>query len=326
MTESDPLIYLTITVAAEQIRRRQLSPLVLTRRYLARIQEINPVVNAYETLTAKEAIADAELAEKEIIAGKYRGPLHGIPISIKDNLATKGVTTTAGSKILSHWVPDFDATVVARLKTAGAVLLGKTNLHEWATGSTTINPYYGTTSNPWDLSRIAGGSSGGSAAAVAADLCLASIGTDSGGSVRSPAAMCGVVGLKPTYGRVSVFGGVPGTGGYSTNHIGILTKTVRDAAIVLKAVAGKDENDPLSSDASVPEYCAHLDFDVRGKKFGLVSEYFDNLLVGDSKKLFDRAIELLESLGMQAEKISIPHASLIPPAHLVTTREKSFGT
>ena len=222
-----------------------MSPVELTRLYLARIGKLNPMLNAYQTLTSEAALADAATAEKEINAGKYRGALHGIPVSIKDNLATRGIKTTAGSQILADWVPDFDATVVARLKAAGAILLGKTNMHEWAAGGTTINPYFGATYNPWDLARIPGGSSGGSAAAVAADLCLASIGTDNAGSVRNPAAMCGVVGLKPTYGRVSVFGGVPGTGGYSTNHFGVFSKTVEDSALVLQAIAGKDDKDPL---------------------------------------------------------------------------------
>ena len=184
----------------------------------------------YITLTEAKALADAARAEQEIQRGFYRGPLHGIPFSIKDNLATDGVRTTAGSNILDNWIPEHDATVVRRLKDAGAIVLGKTNMHEWALGSTTINPFYGTTRNPWDTERIAGGSSGGSAVAVAAGMCLASIGTHSAQSVRNPASMCGIVGLKPTYGRVSQYGTVPGTGAYSTNHTGVLTRTVEDCA------------------------------------------------------------------------------------------------
>ncbi len=319
MNESD-LLNLTITAAASRIRSRELSPVELTRSYLARIQKFNPVLNAYQTLTAEAALADAEAAEKEIVAGKYRGRLHGIPVSIKDNLATRGIKTTAGSKMLADWIPEFDATVVARLKNAGAVVLGKTNMHEWAAGGTTINPYFGTTFNPWDLSRIPGGSSGGSAAAVAADLCLASIGTDNAGSVRNPAAMCGVVGLKPTYGRVSVFGGVAGTGGYSTNHFGVFSKTAQDSALVLQVIAGKDDKDPLSSAASVADYSTALKTGVRGKKFGLIMDYFDDLVTGESEKLFSQAIQSLEFLGMRPEKISIPHASLIPAVQLATSR------
>ena len=204
----EQLAGLTISNISARIKKREISPVDLTKLFLERIEKLNPVLNAYVTLTSDQALADAKKAEKEILKRKYRGPLHGIPISIKDNIATKGVRTTAGSKILAEWVPDFDATVVTRLKEAGAILLGKTNMHEWASGGTTINPFYGTTLNPWDLKRIAGGSSGGSAAAVAASMCLASIGTDNAGSVRMPASMCGIVGLKPTYGRVSRFGDV----------------------------------------------------------------------------------------------------------------------
>src|SRR5437870_84732 len=200
---------LTIGEVAPLIRKKQISPLELTRRYLDRIKTLNPLLNAYLAMTEEDAVATARRAEREISKGNYHGPLHGIPFSIKDNNAIKGVTTTAGSKILSDWVPDFDATVVERLRQAGAVILGKTNMHEWAKGSNSINPFYDTSYNPWDTTRIPGGSSGGSAVAVAAGLCLASLGTDSAGSVRNPASLCGVVGLKPTLGRVSVFGGVP---------------------------------------------------------------------------------------------------------------------
>jgi aspartyl-tRNA(Asn)/glutamyl-tRNA(Gln) amidotransferase subunit A len=226
--------------------------LELTRLFLKRIERLNPILNAYITVTGDDALAAAKNAEDEIAQGRYRGPLHGMPFSIKDNLATRGVRTTAGSKVLNDWTPDFDATVVAKLKAAGAILLGKTNLHEWALGGTTINPFYGTTRNPWDLNRIAGGSSGGSGAAVAASLCLGSIGTDSAQSVRNPASMCGIVGLKPTYGRISQYGSVPGTGAYSCNHVGILTRNVEDSAITLEAIAGSDPRDPLSSDSRCP--------------------------------------------------------------------------
>jgi Asp-tRNA(Asn)/Glu-tRNA(Gln) amidotransferase A subunit family amidase len=230
----------TISDLALQLRRKEISPLELTRLYLERAKRLNPLLNAYITLTEEQALADAAQAEREIQQGRYRGPLHGIPFSIKDNLATNGIRTTAGSKILADWVPDFDATAVQRLKDAGAIVLGKTNMHEWALGGTTINPFYGTSRNPWNVDYIAGGSSGGSAAAVAADLCLASIGTDSAQSVRNPASMCGIVGLKPTYGRVSQYGTVAGTGAYSTNHTGILTRAVEDCALVLQAIAGHD--------------------------------------------------------------------------------------
>jgi len=179
---------LTIADTARRIRKRELSPIKLAELYLERIETLNPALNAYLTLTKDQALTAARAAEREIRRGKYRGPLHGIPFSIKDNLAMRGVRTTAGSKILAEWVPDFDATAVTRLRESGAVILGKTHMHEWAKGSHGINPFYGTTHNPWDLKRVPGGSSGGSAVAVAASLCMASIGTDSAGSIRNPAS------------------------------------------------------------------------------------------------------------------------------------------
>jgi aspartyl-tRNA(Asn)/glutamyl-tRNA(Gln) amidotransferase subunit A len=212
MTESD-IEEMTISEIAPQISNRKVSPVEVTELFLKRIRRLNPSLTAYTTVTEDAARAQAKAAESEIGRGHYLGPLHGLPISVKENICIKGVRTTAGSKTLAHWVPDHDATIVERIRAAGAVLLGKTNMHEWAAGGTTMNPFYGTTCNPWDATRIAGGSSGGSAAAVAASLCLASLGTDNGGSVRNPASVCGVVGFKPTFGRLSHFGGVDGSGG-----------------------------------------------------------------------------------------------------------------
>ncbi len=316
---------LTISELSPQIKRRRISPVEIISKYLERIKKLNPLLNAYSTVTEEQAIADAKVAEREIKRGKYRGPLHAIPFSIKDNLATKGIRTTAGSKILAEWQPDFDATVVARLKAAGAIILGKTNMHEWASGGTTINPYYGTTYNPWDRKRICGGSSGGSAAAVAANLCLGSIGTDNAGSVRNPASMCGTVGLKATYGRVSCFGGVPGTGGYSLNHFGTFTKTVGDTALVLKAIAGYDPQDPLSADEPVPDYSKSIGKRVKGLKVGLIKGYFDDIMVGDVAKSFGEATRLLESLGMRIEEVSIPHMDLIPAVQNCTSRVENVS-
>lgn len=316
---------LTIDDLSPRIRKKEISPVELTKLFLDRIERLNPVLNAYVTLTREQALADARKAEKEILKRKYRGPLHGIPISIKDNLATKGVRTTAGSKILAEWRPDFDATVVTRLKEAGAIHLGKTNMHEWAGGGTTINPFYGATHNPWDPGRIPGGSSGGSAAAVAAGMCLASIGTDNAGSVRNPAAMCGVVGLKPTYGRVSCFGGVPGTGGYSTNHFGIFTKTAKDCALVLRTIAGRDPRDPLSSDTKVDDYSKGIGKRVKGVKAGLITGYFDELMIGETKDIFVEAVKRLRSLGIKTEEVSVPHIGLIPAVQTATSRVENVS-
>ena len=311
---------LTIAQLAPQIESHNISPLEVTQLFLERIERYNPTLNAYVTVTAENALADARKAEVEIARGQYRGPLHGIPFSIKDNLATKGVRTTAGSKILDDWRPDFDATVVAKLRQAGAIILGKTNLHEWALGGTTINPFYGTTRNPWDLSRIAGGSSGGSAAAVAASLCLGSIGTDSAQSVRNPASMCGIVGLKPTYGRISQYGTVPGTGAYSTNHTGILTKTVQDAAIVLESVAGHDPNDPLSADEPVPSYRECIDKSVKNLCVGILRGYFEEVMAVEVRETFYEAIAVLKNLGIESEEVTIPHMDLMPAVKVCTSR------
>jgi aspartyl-tRNA(Asn)/glutamyl-tRNA(Gln) amidotransferase subunit A len=311
---------ITLSQACAQIERGELSPVELTTGYLERISKLNPVLNAYITISEERALADARTAEQEIRQGKYRGPLHGIPFSIKDNLATRGVRTTAGSKVLSDWVPDHDATVVGRLKGAGAIILGKTNMHEWALGGTTINPFYGTTRNPWDTDRIAGGSSGGSAVAVAAGLCLGSIGTDSAQSVRNPASMCGIVGLKPTYGRVSQFGTVAGTGAFSTNHTGILTKTVEDCALVLDAIAGYDPKDPLSSSEPVAKYLASIGKDLKGLTVGVLRGYFDEVMATDVRESFAQAIEVLKSLGMRIEEVTIPHMDLIPAIKVCTSR------
>jgi aspartyl-tRNA(Asn)/glutamyl-tRNA(Gln) amidotransferase subunit A len=310
----------TISELAPRLRRKELSPVELTRRYLDRVKRLNPRLNAYITVTEEQALLAASRAEREIEQGQYRGPLHGIPFSIKDNLATQGVRTTAGSKILADWVPDHDATVVERLKQAGAILLGKTNMHEWALGGTTINPFYGTTRNPWNAEYIAGGSSGGSAASVAADLCLGSLGTDSAQSVRNPASMCGIAGLKPTYGRVSQFGTVPGTGAYSTNHTGILTKTVKDCALVLQAIAGHDSRDPLSSTEPLANFSRSLGKSIAGLKVGVLRGYFDEYVTTEVGENFAAAVTALESLGVQTEEVTTPHMDLIPAIKVCTSR------
>ena len=312
--------FATINELAPQLRRKELSPVELIHHYLDRVKRLNPLLNAYITLTEEQALADAKRAEREIAQGEYRGPLHGMPFSIKDNLATEGIRTTAGSKILADWIPDHDATAVKRLKEAGAIVLGKANMHEWALGGTTINPFYGTTHNPWNVDCIAGGSSGGSAAAVAADLCLASIGTDSAQSVRNPASMCGIVGLKPTYGRVSQYGTVAGTGAYSTNHTGILTKTVADCALVLQAIAGHDPKDPLSAHAPVPNYAAAIGKAVKGIKVGILRGYFDEFIAKEVGANFSQAVAALESLGMQTEEVTTAHMDLIPAIKVCTSR------
>lgn len=311
---------LSIAEIAPRIRKKEISPLELTKHYLDRIKRLNPILEAYLTVTEEQALAEAKRAEREIRKGKYRGVLHGIPFSIKDNIATRGVRTTAGSKILSEWVPDFDATVVEKLKESGAIILGKTHMHEWAKGSNGINPFYGTPHNPWDTTRIPGGSSSGSGVAVAASLCMASLGTDSAGSVRNPASLCGTVGLKPTYGRVSCYGGVPGTGGYTTNHFGIFSKTVNDCALVLRSIAGYDPKDSFSAEEPVPNYAKNIGKKVKGMRVGVLRGYFDNDLAGEVKRAFEEALRALTSMGVKTEEVVIPHLDLIPALQSASSR------
>ncbi len=311
---------LSIAGANSLIQSGSLSSVELTTQFLERISRLNPELNLYLTVDGEGALACAERAEKEIRAGRYRGRLHGIPFSIKDNLLTKGLRTTAGSGILADWVPSYDATVIAKLRAAGAIILGKTNMDEWALGGATVNAHYGPAHNPWDPSRITGGSSGGSAAAVASSMCLASIGTDSAQSVRNPAAICGVAGLKATYGRVSRFGGVPGTGGFSTDHFGVLTKTVEDCAIVLQAIAGYDPQDPTSANEPVPDYSLGLGADIRDLKAGIIKGYFDDILIGEVKDIFAAALKTLQSIGLKIEEVEVPYMDLIPAVKNCTSR------
>ena len=322
MVEKD-LATLTISETAPKVRAGQVSPVALTKLYLERIERLNPLLSAYLTPTPESALEEAAAAEEEIRAGRYRGPLHGIPISIKDNFATRGVRTTAGARALSDWKPDFDATVVTRLREAGAISLGKTHMHEWAKGSHGVNPFYGTPCNPWDRNRIPGGSSSGSAVAVAAGMCMASVGTDAAGSVRNPASLCGIVGLKPTYGRVSVFGGVPGTGGYSTNHFGPLTRTVADCAAMMQVIAGHDSRDPLSSREPVPDYAASLGSPIDGMRVGIVRGYFEKFASNEVGRVLANALDILRSLGMSVEDVTVPHMDLIPAVQLCASRVES---
>ncbi len=310
----------TIGALAPLIKQKKLSPVELTDAYLDRIKRLNPRLNAYVLIAEERARTEAAAAEREIREERYRGPLHGIPFSIKDNLAVRGLRTAAGSPILADWVPDFDATAVARLKEAGAIILGKTNMHEWALGGTTINPFFGTTRNPWDTARIAGGSSGGSAAAVAADLCLGALGTDSAQSVRNPASMCGIVGLKPTYGRVSQYGTVAGTGAFSCNHTGVLAKNVEDCALILQAVAGSDPRDPLSAGVPVANYSAAIGKGLEGLKAGILRGYFEEFIALEVKESFAAALATLQSLGVQLEEATVPHMDLIPAIKVATSR------
>ena len=297
---------LDITRLAELLRSRQTSSVDLTRAYLERIDRLNPRLNAYITVTAEAALQQARAADAEIARGNYRGPLHGVPVGIKDLFDVGGAPTTFGSKILKDNQARQDSAVVARLKRAGAVILGKHNLHEFAFGITSENPHFGAVRNPWDTDRIPGGSSGGTAAAVAAGLCAAGIGSDTGASIRAPASFCGIVGLKPTYGRVSRVGGLPLA--WSLDHAGPMTRSVADCALMLQAIAGPDPTDPGSADVPVPDFSEHLQAGVRGLRVGVPNDYFFDVVEPDVDRSVREAIRVLESLGARVDEVRLPHA------------------
>jgi aspartyl-tRNA(Asn)/glutamyl-tRNA(Gln) amidotransferase subunit A len=295
---------LTIARAAKALRARELSPLELTESYLRRIDRLNPRVNAYITVTAERALADARRATEAFAAGEIRGPLHGIPVALKDLYETAGIRTTGGAKIHADHVPTRDCPVARRLREAGTVLLGKLNTHEYAYGVTTNNPHFGPTRNPWDLERIPGGSSGGSGAAIAAGLATATMGTDTGGSIRMPASVCGVVGLKPSYGRVSKAGVLPLS--YLFDHAGPITRTVEDAALVLNAIAGYDPADASSVRVPVEDFTAALGAGVRGLRIGVPRDYFFWRLEDEVAEAVERALGELRGLGADVRDVEIP--------------------
>ena len=301
----DKFALLPLSQLAPLIRKKDLSPVELLEAVLARIERFDSQLNSYITVLADSARAEARQAEKEILNGHYRGPLHGIPVSIKDLFATRGARTTCGSKVLTDWVPDYDATAVARWREAGAILVGKTNMHEFAYGVTNNNPHYGPVRNPWDLERVPGGSSGGSGAAVAASLCTASLGSDTGGSIRIPSAVCGVVGIKPTYGRVSRYGAIPLA--WSIDHVGPLAKSVEDAALLLAVLAGPDPKDATGSDRPVPDYTQGLSGEVGGVRLGIPEQYFFEHVDPEILTAVQQAIRSLEQLGASAQPVSLPH-------------------
>jgi aspartyl-tRNA(Asn)/glutamyl-tRNA(Gln) amidotransferase subunit A len=290
--------FLTIREAARLLRARKVSSLELTNSALARIERLNPSLNAFITVTAALARQQARAADREIRAGKHRGPLHGIPITIKDNYSTRGVRSTAGSKILRDFVPDEDAAVVARLREAGAIFLGKTNLNEFAYGIHGLNPHYGDVHNPWSLDRTTGGSSSGSAAALAAGIGFGSVGTDTGGSLRIPASFCGIVGFKPSFGLLSMDGIVPLA--ESLDHAGPLARTVDDAATLFEEIRGEYPQRTSKTKASV----------LKGKrlsKLGWPASYFFDLVDPEVQSAIEAAVKLFEAMGARVEEVSLPH-------------------
>jgi aspartyl-tRNA(Asn)/glutamyl-tRNA(Gln) amidotransferase subunit A len=303
MGNPSPLLDYDVAALSLKLRSKEISPVELTQAYLDRIEAVDERVNSYITVTADAARQMARTAEAEIAAGRWRGPFHGVPIGLKDLCYTKNVLTTGGSKILADFVPNHDSTVWARLSEAGAVLLGKLNLHEFAYGATTNNPHWGACHNPYDLERIPGGSSGGSGAAIAARTAAATIGTDTGGSIRIPAACCGCVGLKQTWSRVSRYGVMPLSD--SLDHTGPITRSARDAALMLNVIAGHDPHDATSSREPVPDYTSRLGGDLKGMHVGVIRE----LNTGISEPVanaFKTALKQLESLGAKVDEVSIP--------------------
>ena len=292
-----------IAEASELLRRKQISALDITTSCLQRIEELNPTLNAFITVMHESALAQARQADEEIHAGNWRGPLHGIPIGLKDLFDTAGVKTTCGSALFADRVPTEDAEVVRRLKHAGAVLIGKQNMQEFAYGGTSTSSYFGPVHNPWDMERIAGGSSGGSAAAVATGMCFAALGTDTGGSIREPAAFCGIVGLKPTYGRVSMRGVFPLS--LSLDHVGPLCRNVVDTALVLQAIAGYDKLDSTTVDVPVDSYTDALKTKTR-PRIGVVRQpYFDDL-DPEIESAMAEALKVLTGLASDVVEIDLP--------------------
>ncbi|MBI3977403.1 MAG: amidase [Chloroflexi bacterium] len=294
----------TIAGLTARYRARQVSPVEVTQAVLDRIAAVNPLINAYVTVTAEQALVEARAAERALVAGGEPNPLLGIPIGIKDLYDTQGVVTAAGSKILAGRIPDADATSIARLRAAGAVIVGKTNTHEFAYGGTTQNPHYGGTRNPWNLDHDPGGSSGGSGAALAAHACIGATGSDTGGSIRSPAAACGIVGIKPTFGRVPVTGIFPL--GWSSDTAGPMTKCVEDAALMLNVLAGYDPADAGSADVPVPDFAAGLRTGIRGIRIGVVAADPDEPDDADIGRNFEAAVQVLADLGAELRVVRLP--------------------
>jgi aspartyl-tRNA(Asn)/glutamyl-tRNA(Gln) amidotransferase subunit A len=309
MTSFDELLEFDVAALSEKIRSKQISPVELTDAYLQRIEATDTQLRAYITVTAEQARTAARRAENEIVRSGWHGPFHGIPVALKDLCYTKGILTTGGSKIFGDFIPDFDCTIWARLQQGGAVLLGKLNLHEFAAGATSTNPHFGACRNPYNQERVPGGSSGGSAAAIVARSAAATIGTDTGGSIRIPAAFCGCVGMKPTWSRVSRYGVMPLAD--SLDHVGPITRSVRDAALMLQIVAGHDPNDSTSSREPVPNFFSAIGCGLKGTRVGIIKQLLSGL-ASEVSTSFQVALTKLRDLGATVEEVSIPSIDQAP--------------
>jgi len=313
---------LTIDSTREAVRQRKTTAMALVESFYEKIQKEDGLIGAYLTLCKERATAQADRMDRMAAEGKPLPPLGGVPVAIKDVMCTRDVRTTAGSKVLGNFIPPFDCTAVARLEAAGAIVLGKLNCDEFAMGSSNENSAFHPVRNPRDPSRVPGGSSGGSAAAVAADMAVVTLGSDTGGSIRQPASFCGVVGLMPTYGRISRYGLIAFAS--SLDHIGPLARTVKDAATVLRTIAGRDPMDATSADIPVPDYVAELDKPVRGLKVGVAKEYFGEGLDAEVRSAVESAIQKLAQLGCEVVPVSLPHTEYaVPTYYVVATAEAS---
>ena len=309
------LYELTIQEAHELLRKKEISSQDLTRAILGRINTVDEAVGAYITVDGEMAMAQAKIADKEISEGNIR-PLTGIPIALKDLICTKGLQTTCGSKILEKFIPPYDATVVKKLRKENAIIVGKLNMDEFAMGSSNEYSGFKLTRNPWDLTRIPGGSSGGAAAAIAADMCIGALGSDTGGSIRQPASHCGVVGLKPTYGRVSRFGLVAFAS--SLDQIGPITKNVTDSAILMNIISGYDASDSTSVPKDVPDYTSFLENGLKGMVAGIPKEYTETQgLDPDVSTAVENAVEKIRDLGAECVEISLPHSEYVVAAYYI---------
>lgn len=317
ITLAENLLNLSVTELGSKIQSRDISPVEATRSLLDHVEAANPAINAYISVTADEALADAKQAESEIAAGRYRGPFHGVPLALKDNLYVGQQVTTMASKIHADFIPESDATVVARLREAGAILTGKLNMHEYAWGIDNNSPHFGPVRNPWQTEKVPGGSSGGSGAAVASDMTYATLGTDTAGSIRIPSAACGIVGLKPTHGRVPKDGCFPLA--WSLDHIGPMTKTVSDAAAMLQVIAGFDEKDPTCVNTPVPDYSAGLEGGAEGLTIGIEEDYYFNNVDAGIERLVRAQIDELTRQGAQVKRIKIPTLRHAEWAELATS-------
>jgi len=325
--KASDLSRLTLAEASELVRNRKISPVELTQSCLKRIEELNAKFNAFITVTAESAVAEARQAEEDIQHGRWRGPLHGIPIALKDLVDTAGVRTTAASGVFKDRVPTEDAEIVRRMKAGGAVQLGKLNMHEFAYGGSTVISYFGPVRNPWDVDYCAGGSSAGSAAAVAAGLCYGAIGSDTGGSIREPAGYGGIVGLKPTYGRVSTRGSIPLA--WSLDHLGPMTRTVKDAALMLQVIAGYDPEDTTTVEVPVGEYVENIAGGTSSLRMGVLRSYFYDGLHPEIQAAMEAALTVLKNLTASYREAGplatdATYSSIVDPC-LTVLRAESYA-